>query len=570
MFTILVYYINNYLFRKRGEKLFTKQEIKRLKQISTVLVKHELGFILDKIKAKKYAPLSSKLNKSNFLPKHIGPKRLVKIFEELGGAFIKLGQLLSVRPDLIPEEYTIALRSLQDHVPEFSCECAKQIIERELGKKPNKLFRKFVPKPIAAASISQVHYAVLRSGEKVAIKIQRPDALEQFSSDIGLMKKLVNIYLKNHKPKLIDPHQIISEFEQYTMKELDFLNEAKNLQNFYQMFENTKDIIIPKVYWEYTTANIVVMEYIEGKPLTDVSRLKPKTKRDLANKLFDNVVRQVFFKGYFHADPHPGNFLLLKNRKLAMLDFGIVGKIDEVMKDKIGMLYVSMIEGDLDGIVKHILKLGIAGPGCDKDLLKHDLRENLRVYHNTPLSKLNVGEFFSKLISVARRNKLKLPSSFVLLAKSLVTIEGLGKELNPRFNLVQRSKPLVAELKQQKLNPEHIKKKLMQRGMEFKEILDDIPQDARAVKELMHKMEQDVVVLDNNVKVLTGEMDRSSNRLSFGILISALVIASAIMISQPGPQMFGINAFSFFGLSISLVLFLLLSISILREKSHLM
>ena len=550
-----------------------RKDLKRLRQITVILLENELGFLVDKIKLKKHLPLSHKISSigsDKFKKNDLGPKRILKVFEEVGGAFLKLGQLLSLRPDLIPEEYSEALKELRDHIPSFSGEEAKQIVEEQLGKPLNQIFKKFDMEPVASASVSQVHHAILKNGKEVAVKVQRPDVSDKFNQDIALMRTIGKLIERKYKTKFFNANEIVGEFERYTHQELDFLNEAKNIQHFYDVFKDNKFIVVPQVYWDYTTSKVIVMEFILGKPLTDTlkSGIKLETKKKLLDNIFKNIFQQIFFDGYFHADPHPGNFLYLQGGKVAMLDFGIVGRLDDKLKERVGLLYMGVVEGNLDRMVNALISLGFAKSGQNYDQLKQDLYVEMRAYHGTSLKMLKASEVLNKLILVARKNNLALPSNVVLFIKSLITLEGLGRELNPDFNLVTKSKPFIEKLKREKFAPEFIKKKIERKVNEFKDVLVDIPEGAKNVKMVLNRMETDSAALGKYVKVMTVEMDKSSNRVSLGFIIGALIIASASLLSNEHFIMFGMSGYSFIGFSLALILIMFLAVSVMREKTY--
>jgi len=326
------------------------RDINRFREIITVVFEEGFDFLLQKIRLKHKIPvtkrLKTRLEQKN---KYSIEKRLRLTLERLGPTFIKFGQVLSVRPDLIPKSYIKELEKLQDEVPSFSYDIVKEMIKKEFGKDVNKLFSSFEVKPIASASISQVHKAVLKDGSVVAVKIQRPDAKKIMDSDIEIMLYAAKL-LEKHIPNIrkFNPVKIIQEFSNWTEKELDFKREAINAKRFARNFSGDDKIKIPKIYDNFITSKILVMEFIDGIELHNIQEIKRKkiNFKPLLEKGFESILTQVFVHGFFHADPHPGNLIITKDKKIAFVDFGIVGYFDEYLKNKSIDLFFGVIEND--------------------------------------------------------------------------------------------------------------------------------------------------------------------------------------------------------------------------------
>jgi len=339
------------------------RDIKRFNQILIVLFEEGFDFLLSKIKLSKYIPitkrLKSKLKKSEESKPEI---RLRKTLERLGPTFIKFGQLLSVRPDLIPKEYVKELEKLQDSVPPFSFNEVKSTIEKEFGKKIEHLFLHFEKKPIASASISQVHKAILKPGKKSAVKVQRPDVKKIMETDIEIMFYFAKL-LENHVENMrrFKPLKIVSEFKDWTERELDFRLEARNAKRFYQNFKGSKTVHIPKVYDGLTSERILTLEFIEGIELHNIKEIKRRKLdfNEIMKNGFNAIMTQVFVHGIFHADPHPGNIIIMRDNSIAFVDFGIVGYFDERLKNKCMDLLYGIVEQDEEIIMDTLVSMGM-------------------------------------------------------------------------------------------------------------------------------------------------------------------------------------------------------------------
>ncbi|MBW2997734.1 AarF/ABC1/UbiB kinase family protein [Candidatus Woesearchaeota archaeon] len=543
-----------------------KDEALRLKQIAHVLLENHLGFIITRLKLRQWVPFTRRLETERFKHVELNPKLILKVFEDLDGSFIKLGQLLALRPDLIPAEYCDELAKLQDKVKPFPGKKAKEIIEKELGKPIGRLFASFDEKPIAAASMGQVHVAKLKDGRKVAVKVQRPDVLKTVKIDIKLLYRLASALQKRYKIKTFDAVEIVREFERYTDNELNYLKEAHNIDLFHQNFAKSDAIVVPAVHWSHTTGKVLTMEYIAGRRLTDVSRFKPAQRKKIMNAILDAEFEQMFVHGVFHADPHPGNYLIKRNGKIALLDFGIIGRLDYVLKDTITNFFISVVNGDVEGVINEALKMGVTTDDSDVQQIRRDLYDYLSGYYGTPLEKMNVTEVMQTLIRIFRQNKLKLPPSFVLLVKATVTLEGFATRLDPKMNFVESAKPYVKKLTRRRMHPARIAKRAKKKVEMMLEFAESIPKKTSTLLSELHGTGRDLRRIDKDISSLTVEMDRSSNRLTLGFLAGTLFIASTMMLPYGTALMFGMPALSFIGYIMALLITISIFVSITREK----
>ncbi|KHO45488.1 MAG: ubiquinone biosynthesis protein [archaeon GW2011_AR3] len=476
------------------------KDLNRLKQILEVLIRNEMGYFVEILRLKKFLPLSRTMDAKKFIRTDTQPMRVVRIVEQLGGGFIKLGQLLSIRPDLVPLEYANAFTTLQDHVPAFPYTKVKQIVETELHGTLKELFMSFDPMPIAAASIGQVHLAKLKNGKRVAVKVQRPDIERIFRSDIDIMYLFVHLMQKYHDQNVVDPKEIVEEFEDYTLKELNYVNEAKNIDAFHVKLKDSTSAKVPKVYWDMTTEKVLTMEYLEGRKLSELIKSKKMLNRKLiARNIVDSILNQVFVNGVFHADPHPGNILVTPNYTIAWLDFGIVGYFDDELREKVTDLFIASIQGDTDALATSLLSLGALDEGVDMEIFKADLKKNMERFYSIPVKEIRLGDLFEEIISLSKKHGLKLPKNFVLLGKTIITTQGVAAELDPDFNLVLSAKPFVEKLVKQRNSPRQVFTRLIKSTRQFKQFISDVPKQTnelllrvRQVEKMWEKIDTDL------------------------------------------------------------------------------
>ncbi len=547
------------------------RDIKRFNQILLALFEEGFDFLLAKIRLKHYVPftkrLKSHLKKGESVKTEV---RLRKTLEKLGPTFIKFGQLLSVRPDLIPKEYSKELEKLQDSVPPFSYGEVKSIIEKDFGKSIEHLFLHFENKPVASASISQVHKATLKTGEKVAVKVQRPNIKHLMETDIEIMfyfAKLLDKYAE--KVRRFDPARIVSEFKEWTERELDFRLEARNAKRFYQNFKGSKKVHIPKVYDELTSERVLTLEFIDGIELHNVSEIK-KRKLDfneIIKNSFEAVMTQVFVHGLFHADPHPGNIIIMRDNSIAFIDFGIVGYFDEKLKNQCIDLLYGIVEQDEETIMDTLTGLGMEGDDIDYGQLRSDISLIIQPLQHSSIKEIKISKVLEEILDIALRHKLKIPASFVLFGKTIMTLEGIALEDDPDFKLVDTSKPFIEKIIAKRKNPLYLWKNFMHSINRYKKFAEEFPEKAERALDKIQRGTIKVDIEDTDVKRLALEIDQSSNRVAYGLLIAALLISSAILLYLPkGPSILGVPFLSFFSFAFASVLTFTLFVSIIKEK----
>ncbi|MFH1649064.1 MAG: AarF/ABC1/UbiB kinase family protein [Candidatus Woesearchaeota archaeon] len=529
------------------------RDVKRIEHIFSVLAKHGMRWVLEH---SRLVPISKDSKQ-----KSITPEKLPQLFEELGGAFPKLGQLLSLRPDLIPIEYCDALSALQDRMKPVAWSLTKKAIEKELGMPIHEVFKSFSETPIAAASIGQVHEAKMKNGMKVAVKVQRPGIREVIDTDIEILEYLAEKISPHINTKIADPVQIVREFKEYTANELDYQREARNIVSFRQNFKE-RNITIPTVIDKYSTSRLLVMSFVEGQKVT---LLKSKTARArAASALVHAELQSIFIDGLFHADPHPGN-VLIDNGKLALLDFGIVGYLSDSMKEMQGRVLISLLTRNVDELAEALSELGVSR-AKDMESLKTDLRNSLGKYYDVSLNHMHMGQMLSDAMRTARRNDIILPKNYVLLLKATLTLEGTGRVLNPDFNFVREAHPFVKELIASRVNPESVFKRFFGTAKKWERFAQTFPEKADHLFTLAEHSEEAVIALNKDLTVLTSEIKLVSGRLILGVLAGAFVIAGALVVNVGPRAVQGLSVVSIACFVLAGIMVAVITLSTLRDR----
>ncbi len=503
------------------------KEAKRFKQVAEVLIKHELGFIFTAANPKN--------------PKETEPQVVREIVEELGGSFVKLGQILSLRPDLIPNEYCDELSKLQDKVKPFPYIEAKKIVEKETGKKLNSLFKNFSVAPEASASIGQVHSAKLKTGEKVAIKIQRPEIKEILETDIEIMFFIAKLIDRLPGKKIFNALEIAETFKEYTEKEINYKNELESIKRFHANFLNT-ETKIPLPYQELSTEKVLVMEFLEGEKISDLVRKKMNydEKKETARKIFNVFLKQIFVDGYFHADPHPGNILRTENG-IALLDFGITGELDAETKANLLSLFLALYSKDIDKATESMIKLHIIKDAEPE--MKNEIRNLLVPYYNVPANKINVPKLFIQSLKIAKKNKMSVPKDLVLLGKTVLTLESVCTKIYPEFNFVDEARPFITKMLLHEYSPKKSIAKNILYFKKVKKVLEELPDLVENYLENNDSQNRNMEEISKHMKDLDTKIDKISERMFMTILTTLLLLSGFLLIDRT-PRVEGISVFS--------------------------
>ncbi|HLC70402.1 MAG TPA: AarF/ABC1/UbiB kinase family protein [Candidatus Nanoarchaeia archaeon] len=517
----------------------------RLAQILEVFAQQEFGYLISQIKLGHHLPFVKRLKARIEKEKQTNaPIRLRQAFEQLGPTFIKFGQLLSLRPDLIPPEFVAEFEKMQDKVPTVPFSEMKLQIEQELHCPLEKVFSSLDQKPIASASIAQVYKAKM-GGKIVAVKVQRPSIQETIKTDIELMYKIAEL-LENQSPHFRNYHlrAIIHEFEKWTIKELNFKIEAHYAEKIRANNLGSKFLKIPQIYPAYCTERVLVMEFMEGTPLHDVKQLKKKkiNIRTVLKNGFDAFLKQVFIDGLFHADPHPGNILVLKGGKIALIDFGIVGQFDRKLKENTLDLFRTIIESDYENAATVLLKMSPEA-GIEKEVLVADLKEIFEQFHYAPIKDIQMGPILSNILSLINKHRLRVPFEFVLFGKTIIILEGVALKYQPNLHLFGEAKATLEKFFDHTYFTTQILQKTSRKIAQYKELAEVFPETALELLQKAKEFKLNINLEDKEVRDLTTEIERSSGNISVGAIIAALIVASALMMQTAAPAYFPVSGF---------------------------
>ncbi len=537
------------------------KNIRRLRQIIGVFIKYGFKDIVYRLpRARSFIP--SRIQ-SRFL-RGSSAERLRLALQELGPTFIKLGQILSVRTDIFPEEFLKELSRLQDEVESIPFKEVRGVIEKELNAPITTLFTSFGQKAIASASLAQVHRATTKENNKVVVKVQRPTVKEIIETDLSILEAIAGWIEKEiQESRSYEPLSLTKELKRNLISELRFTEEGRAIDRFSHNFKDDDSVVIPQVFWELSTSKVLTMEYIKGIKITDPSVPKKTglSKKDVVQRGTDFVFKQIFEHRFFHADPHPGNILITKDGKIALLDFGLTGTLDDETLDLLGELLIAGNSKNVNRIMEAFMELGIAKEKVNKRELKSDLHSFVDKYYGMTLSQIYLKDFFNDSFKITRKYGLKMPRGLLLLGKTVSTLEGVVLQLDPEFNIIEELKPYISHLIKQRYSLKHLlgnaAKILRAYYSLLKKLPDDLTSILREIRDGTLKVEFEHRGLEN--LIFHGE--RSANRLSLSLIIAALIVGSALILQTGKLFLLGVLGFTVAGIfGVGLI------ISVLRSR----
>ena len=496
-------------------------------------------------------------------------ERMRLALEDLGPTFVKLGQILSTRPDVIPHAFAREFEKLQDDVPSFSFEEVLAQITGELGGPVEQFFAEIDPVPLAAASIAQVHRARLRTGEDVVIKVRRPGIVAVVESDISALMALAGLAERHVSgSEIYDPVGVVREFARTIRREMDFSREAHTIEKFRDNFAKTPWMYFPRVYWEQSSRAILTMEYVAGVKVSDRGKLCEQGLdcKLIARRGADAFLEMVLTNGFFHGDLHPGNVLILPDNVICLLDYGIVGRLDEGLKTFLTDILSAIVNRDMDEVVSLLLFAGDISDSLDIRALKRDLFNFIDGYYEIPLKEIEVGRMLLEFIEIITLYSIRIQPDLMLLAKSLVLIEGMGRALDPTFDMAEHLRPFIVKAIRQKFSPRRISRDVNQTLLSYLNLARNIPRD---LKEIINRVNRNKFKIDlehRGLDKFTTEFDRSINRLSTSMILAAMIIGSSIVMQvDKGPKVMGLPAFAFMGYAVAGLVGLWLVYAIIRS-----
>jgi ubiquinone biosynthesis protein len=513
------------------------RNLKRYQEILRVFVKFGFNDIVNKISIAFRLRIDKNLLMTQHKDNHYALSssvRLRRAFEELGATFIKLGQMLSLRSDIIPAEFAVEFSKLQDSVQKDEFDNIKSVLIKEFGKPSDEIFLEFDETPIAAGSVAQVHKARLKSGEAVAVKILHSGIAKKIESDLEILKdlaRLIEIYIPESKH--FEPHEIIKEFSKTIKKELNLVLEGHNIDTFRNYLQDDPIIKIPVVYWEYTTESILTIDFIKGIKISDLqnNEVIDVDKKQVTMNAANSLMKQIFEVGIYHADPHPGNIFVLPGNIIAPIDFGIVGRIDDEMRNTLVEIVMGIVGRDPHRIARILINVGLVDDHTNLRELKLDLMEFLDYYYSIPLNRIILSKLINEFVELTRTHQIKLPTDFIILAKTLAISETVARELNPQFSLTQVLIPFAKKAYLKKMNPFTRYRSLIRTLEESFDLLKKLPGDLQSI---LYKFRNDKFIITfkhEGLEEFSRTIDCSSNRLSFAIIIAALIISTSIFMN---------------------------------------
>ena len=537
------------------EEFNESPNLKRLNKIIKVFSDYRFGYIAEKTKLKTKIPFKGdyKYESIEELDSTL-PSRIRLALQELGTTFIKLGQMLSTRPDLVGDEIAAELTKLQDDVPPVDVEIIRSTIKTELGNSVEDLFSEFEDESLGSASIGQVHKAILKNGDKLAIKVQKPGVEEIIHKDITIMRflaKRIHDYMPQFR--IYNLPRIVDEFERSILKEIDYNQEAINIIRFDNNFKENEAIYVPKVYKEYSTEKVLTMEFIEGKKVSDVIDSNEVYDKPLiAKREINSFFKQVLIDGFFHADPHPANVYILDDNVVCFIDYGMMGILDQELREDFADLVIHYLENNVKGVMNQLVYMGIINENIDMKAFKNDLTGVMYRFYGVELNEMHGG--LNGLISLMRKYNVQIPGEISLLIRGVTLVEDTGERLDPNFNPVEEFKPMARSVMRKKISPSRTIDFIKDNIFEVEHLMKILPQ---GLSKILYRFEEGKI----NIEVEHKGLERISNKLSTALILAALLIGSAIIMQTDKGVFLGI-----IGFIISMVLGIGMVLSILKYK----
>jgi ubiquinone biosynthesis protein len=535
-----------------------QRSITRLSEIGRVATRHGFGYLIDRRRSNDDTNLADR------------GRRLREMFDELGPTFVKFGQLLSTRPDVVPPDIVAELRKLQDDVSPFPFADVRAVVEQELGLTIEQAFTEFADVPMAAASIGQVHRATLPDGLEVAVKVQRLDAPRQIEADLQLMRTAARVVRERvRKLDFVDAEQLVDEFARSIRQELDYLNEARNAETFRRNFADSDGVVVPKVIWRYTSARVLTLEFLEGTQVADIDAAEhsDEERREIAYRMTDAWMTMIFRHGFFHGDPHPANVLVLDDGRLGLVDFGLAGRLTDEDMSRLTRLFVDAATENVSALPRRLAELGVRFPREREPELRAALEELYYRYYGGRLADIDPIEVIHEALDLIYALNLQLPTRFVILDKTIATLGSVGIELYPEFNVFEVAKPYARALMTERFSPRRLSLRTQQEVRELAGIARELPRQASDVLEDLRQGRFEVQIRNPGFDDLDQHIDHAVNRIAIALIILGGLVGSSIIgvLAKNGPHVIGLHLFAFVGFTVSAAFGLWLVWGVLRS-----
>jgi ubiquinone biosynthesis protein len=533
----------------------TLRDLPRLREIGHVLLRHGFGHVAQRLRL----PGVRWWRRRQPSPEAISfslPERLRMIFEELGPTFIKFGQILSIRRDVLPEEYVSEFEKLQDAVPPFSYAEVARLIAEEFGRDVKDVFEEFASEPLASASIAQAHLARTKTGQEVIVKVQRPQIRQMILQDLAIMEHLARLSARRiPESRRYDPVGLVEEFRKTILLELDFRREGRNADRLRQHLRDMPGIVIPQVFWEYSAPRVLTIEYMVGQGLREALGRSAEDRHRIAANLYEAFLKQIFEDGFFHADPHPGNLLFLPDGRVGLLDFGIVGRVSRDRLAGLVTILLAIMEQDVEALLDECIGLGLMPADLDRQTIQYEIDELLAEHLDLPLRDISLGHILETLFEMGRKHRLKVLSNLVLLGKTMMTLEAVIRALDPAFALVEEARWEVARLMRLRLSAEALLKTGWRTTRQVVHLARRLPQRLERILQYVEEGRVRVELMPGTEAHVLRQWERMWHRAIRGAMVCALIIGGSLLIqAHIGPMVKGLSVAGLLGYGLALTL----------------
>jgi len=533
----------------------TLRDLPRLREIGHVLLRHGFGHVAQRLRLpgvrwwRRQQPPPEATSFSL-------PERLRMIFEELGPTFIKFGQILSIRRDVLPEEYVSEFEKLQDAVPPFSYAEVARLIAEEFGRDVKDVFEEFASEPLASASIAQAHLARTKTGQEVIVKVQRPQIRQMILQDLAIMEHLAHLLARRiPESRRYDPVGLVEEFRKTILLELDFRREGRNADRLRQHLRDMPGIVIPQVFWEYSAPRVLTIEYMVGQGLREALSRSAEDRHRIAANLYEAFLKQIFEDGFFHADPHPGNLLFLPDGRVGLLDFGIVGRVSRDRLAGLVTILLAIMEQDVEALLDECIALGLMPADLDRQTIQYEIDELLAEHLDLPLRDISLGHILETLFEMGRKHRLKVLSNLVLLGKTMMTLEAVIRALDPAFALVEEARWEVERLIRIRLSAEALLKTGWRTTRQVFHLARRLPQRLERILQSVEEGRVRVELMPGTEAHVLQQWEQMWHRAIRGAMVCALIIGGSLLIqAHIGPMVKGLSIAGLLGYGLALTL----------------